>query len=281
MLLDVKKYVLLARGLLLMVPVVVFGALATAQGSDARIDILQASDKVKSGEYVRQGFVERMNKPFVPTDRRKKMLIMGDSHAQDFYNAMVENNLQQRYQISSRRIPGICGLYLGSENISSFIDKKHVPICQKADTLAAAMPQIQQADVVILAANWKLWSAQRLPATIQNLQIKAPQKLFVIGRKNFGKLNLRQYLRLSDNELRQLRNPVYGIQREINQTMKGTLPKRVFVNVQTAVCQSENDCPVFTPQIRLISFDGGHLTQLGARYVGRVLLQNPPLNQLE
>ncbi len=254
--------------------------LSIAQASTStRTDILQASNKEKMGEYVRQRF-NQMKKPFDPDNKRKKMLIMGDSHAQDFYNAMLENKLDQRYQIRTRRIPAICGIYLGSENISHLIEKRHTSICEKSDTLANAMPQIKQANVVILAANWKLWSVQRLPITIQNLQIKAPQKLFVVGRKNFGKINLRQYLRKSDTELKQLRNPVYGVQQTINQTMKQTLPKEMFVNVQNLICKNEENCPVFTPQTRLISFDGGHLTQQGARHVGKVLLQNPPLNQL-
>jgi len=277
--LVVKKHLLLI-GLLFLFSIATSGALSAAQASNTRADILQAANKTKSGEYVRHRFFNQVKKPFIQTDKRKKMLVIGDSHAQDFYNALLENNLDQRYQIRTRRIPAICGLYLGLENISHLIEKKHVPNCQKSDTLEAAMPQIQQADVVILAANWKLWSAQRLPTTIQNLQIKLPSKLFVIGRKNFGKLNLHRYLRLSDNELRQLRNPVYGVQRKINQTMKQGLPNRVFVNTQALICKSENDCPLFTPQTRLISFDGGHLTEQGARYVGRVLLQNSPLNQL-
>lgn len=251
-----------------------------AQASNAHSDILQAADKEKSGEYVRQGFTAQMKKAFSPNDARQKMLVIGDSHAQDFYNALLENNLKQRYQISTRRIPAICGLYLGSENISSLIEKKHVPICNKADTLAAAMPQIQEADVVILAANWKLWSVQRLPTTIQNLQITTPQKLFVVGRKNFGKLNLRRYLSMSDNELKQLRNPVHRVQRDINQTMKQLLPKEMFVNIQALICKNDNECPLFTPQARLISFDGGHLTPAGARYIGKISMQHPPLNQL-
>ncbi len=279
MILRVRKH-LLPVGLFFLVTMATSGTLFAAQASDARADILQAADKAKSGKYVDRRFFKQINKPFIPNDKRKKMLIIGDSHAKDFYNAVSENNLDQRYQISTRRIPAICGLYLGPENISRLIEKKHVPICQKADTLAAAMPQIKQADVVILAANWKLWSAQRLSTTVQNLQIKAPQQLYVVGRKNFGKLNLRKYLRLSDNELRQLRNPVYGVQREIDQTMQQTLPTGMFANTQALVCKSENDCPLFTPQARLISFDGGHLTKPGARYVGSVLLQNPPLNQL-
>lgn len=256
------------------------GALNPVQASDIKADILQASNKAKSGEYVRQRFFKQLKKPFITTDQRKKMIIIGDSHAQDFYNAMLENNINQRYQISTRRIPAICGIYLGSEIISEFILKKHVPICEKADTLKLAMPQIQQADVVIIAANWKLWSAQRLATTVKNLKIKASQKLFVTGRKNFGKVNLRKYLRMSESQLREFRNPVFGIQREINQTIKQSLPKNIFVDIQALICQSEKDCRLFTPQARLISFDGGHLTQQGARYVGNVLLRNPPLNQL-
>ena len=279
MILGLKKQLLLTS-VLFLVTMTSSGILIAAQASATRADILQASDRKKSGEYVRQRFFKQMKKPFIATDKRKKMLIIGDSHAQDFYNAMLENNLNQRYQISTRRVPAICGIYLGSENISGFIETKHVPICQKADTLNVAMPQIKQADVVILAANWKLWSAQRLATTIQNLQIKAPQQLFVIGRKDFGKLNLRKYLHLSDNELRQLRNPVYGVQHKVNQTLKQGIPKRMFANIQALICKSENDCPLFTPQTRLISYDGGHLTQRGARYVGSVLLQNPSLNQL-
>ena len=279
MILRLKKQFLLFASLSLLT-IAIFSTLSNAQASDARADILQAADKEKNGEYVRSRFFDQVKKPFIPSDKRIKMLIIGDSHAQDFYNAMLENNLTQRYQISTRRIPAICGLYLGPENISSLIEKKHVSICKKADTLAIAMPQIKQADVVIIAANWKLWSAQRLSATVQNLQIKAPQKLFVVGRKSFGKINLRSYLRLSDKELIKLRNPVYGVQRKINQTMKKTLPKGMLVNIQALICKSENDCPLFTPQVKLISFDGGHLTKQGARYVGRVLLQNTPLNQL-
>jgi len=254
--------------------------LSNVQAANARTDIMQAANKEKSGEYVRQRFFQRVKKPFDDGDPRKKLLIIGDSHAQDFYNSMLENNLDQRYQISTRRIPAICGIYLGSEDISQLIDRRHVPICQKADTLENALPQIRQADVVILAANWTLWSAQRLATTVQNLPIRAPQKLFVVGRKDFGKVNLRQYLRLSENELKQLRNPVKSQQHEINRTMQQSLPSGVFVNTQGLICKPENSCPLFTPQARLISFDGGHLTKPGAQYVGRVLLQNAPLNQL-
>ncbi|MGB2747735.1 MAG: SGNH hydrolase domain-containing protein [Thiofilum sp.] len=255
-------------------------SLSVAQASNARNDIMMASNPTQSGEYLRQGFLAQLNKPFDMANPRKKMLVIGDSHAQDFYNALVENNMDQRYQISTRRIPAICGVYLGTEDISRLIDKKHVPNCQQSDTLAAALAQIKQADVVILAANWKLWSVQRLQTTIQNLNIQAPQKLLVVGRKSFGKLNLRHYLTMSESELKLLRNPVEGTQQEITTTLRRVVPKGSLVDVQALLCKSDTECPLFTPQARLISFDGGHLTQAGARYMGQVLLQNAPLNQL-
>jgi len=274
--LSAKKYRLLASLLFF----VTTGMCVTAHASDVRAHILQVSDMNKSGEYVRQRFMAQLEKPFSADNKHKKMLVIGDSHAQDFYNALLENNLGRRYQISTRRIPAICGLYLGPENLNSLIEEKHLPICEKADTLKAALPQIQQADVVVIAANWKLWSAQRLATTVNNLQIKSPQKLFVVGRKNFGKLNLRKYLRMPDDALKRLRNPVHGAQQEINRIMKQTLHKAVFVDIQMLICRSEDTCPLFTPEPRLISYDGGHLTAKGARYVGSVLLQHPPLNQL-
>lgn len=259
---------------------IIFGALNKAQATDTRTNILQATNKEKNGDYVRSRFFEQMKKPFDSNDKRKKMLIIGDSHAQDFYNAMQENNIHRRYQISTRRIPAICGLYLGAENINGLIEKRHKSICDKADTLKMALPQIQQADVIIIAANWKLWSVQRLAETVKNLRIQSSQRLFVIGRKTFGKLNLRRYLRLSDKELLAIRNPVYSLQQEINETMKQQLNNKVFVNVQELLCRSDKDCPVFTPQVKLISFDGGHLTKEGAIYMGKVLLHKPPLNSL-
>ena len=150
---SIASLLLLACTVIITTPVKTYAADAAV-----RAHILEVSDAKKTGAYVRQRFVERMEKPFSPDDKRPRMLIMGDSHAQDFYNVLAENKVDQRYQVSTRRIPAICGVYLGTENIRPLIEKKHIPICDKADTLQNALPQIKQADVVIIAANWKLWS---------------------------------------------------------------------------------------------------------------------------
>lgn len=252
--------------------------LASSQATaDFRADMLKAADTKASGEYVRSRFLKQMKKPFNAADSRPKAILIGDSHAQDFYNAILENRAMSGYQISTRYIPTVCQMYLGNEDITSLRDARHASICAKSDTLAQAKAQIAEADIVILAANWKAWSAQRLPESIKNLALKPSQKLLVIGRKSYGKVNIRKYARMPESQLRNLRNKVDGSQLKINQIMKTSLPARVFVDQHQLICNGANDCPVFTDKMGLITFDGGHFTPQGAEYVGKVLFNTPQL----
>ncbi len=262
----------------LLIGAVLLATSAPAQ-ADVRADMLRAADNKASGEYVRARFLKQMKKPFV-ANGQKKALLIGDSHAQDFYNAILESGALANYQLSTRYIPTVCQMYLGTENIDHLREARHHSICASADTLAQAQAQIAQADLVILAANWRDWSAQRLPESIQNLKLSAQQRLVVIGRKSYGKLNIRRYLRMPESKLRELRNEVDAKQTQINQLMRANLPAGVFVDQQQLVCGEPNTCPLFTDEVRLITFDGGHFTQPGARYVGRILFNSAPLKDL-
>lgn len=248
--------------------------------ADYRADMMKAANNKASGEYVRARFLKQMKKPFNAGDSRKKAILVGDSHAQDFYNAILESNALSGYQLTTRYIPTICQMYLGDENINSFRDSRHHSTCAKSDTLAQAKSQIAEADLVILAANWKAWSAQRLPQSIQNLQLRPDQKLVVIGRKSYGQLNIRKYLRMPESKLRGMQNDVDAHQTEINTMMRGSLPATIFVDQQALVCKNEQSCPLFTPDLRLITWDGGHFTEHGARYVGNILFNSPQLKDL-
>ena len=61
-----------------------------------------------------------------------------------------------------------------------------------------------------------------------------------------------------------------------NQVMKDLLPSENFVNLHQVICGDDNTCPVFVDdRLSLISYDGGHLTKPGARYVAERLLKHP------
>ena len=240
--------------------------------------LLKAADTKSSGNYVRTRFLKAIKNPVNP-GAKKKALIIGDSHAQDFFNSVIENGYLKDYQIRTRYIPVRCQISL-SDGTSQHIADKDKIFCNKSDSLAKAKEQIATTDLIIIASFWKEWSAKELPQTIKALKISGQQKLFVIGRKSYGKISVRSYLRMPEEKLKNLRTTVDNNQQPINNLMNSTLSKTIFVNQHQLVCGTGKDCPVFTDNTDLISYDGGHLTKAGARYVGKILFEGSALGKL-
>lgn len=243
-----------------------------------RDELVKAADVKTSGKFVRARFLAAIKEP-INLQADKKALIIGDSHAQDFFNSVLENDYLNDYQLSARSIPTRCQVYLG-DNLSEYVAEKDEFFCEKSDSLKKAMEQIRDMDLVILVANWTEWSATKLSKTIENMQLQDEQKLFVIGRKSFGKMAIRKYLRMSKSKLQALRNKPDHEQAKISEIMNKTLNKEMFIDLQELACDDDNTCPLFTDSMRLISFDGSHLTKDGAQYIGKLIFQNSLLGEL-
>lgn len=253
-----------------------------SQTAMAKLDrgaLLKAADTKISGAYVRTRFLKILKKPFDEIDNRKKLLLIGDSHAQDFYNAILESGKLNNYQISTRYIPFRCQISL-SADANQHRASKDVEFCKGVDDLNKAKSQIAQADVLIMVANWKKWAAEDLPETIKNLSLTNNQKLFVAGRKSFGNISVRKYLRMPEEKLKNIRNKTEEQHVEINQLMKTTLDKEMFIDLHEIFCEKVGGCPIFTADLQLISFDGGHLTKDGAKYLGKQLFSKTALSTL-
>ena len=169
----------------------------------ARHQAVSKNIHINNGEYVRKRFLQVMKKPFDTTDQTKaktKILIIGDSHAQDFLNAIAENNLLTNSQLRTRYIPTRCQIFLGSKSNRKWL-KEDTNLCGKSDSLELAKAQIADADVIILAAMWRKWAVVQLPLTLENLNISSDQKLFVIGRRSFLNVNKENIQGLSEKEL--------------------------------------------------------------------------------
>ena len=207
----------------------------TMVSADFRSELLLAADPDFSNNYVRSRFLGLARQPFNTRDKRSKALIIGDGHAQDFLNGVLENGLLSRYQIRTRYIPTRCQPYLGPENLRNFIQPRDTAFCAGSDNLEQARQQISQANLIVLAANWKFWSAQRLGDTIHNLKLQPDQKLVVLGRKSFGRINIHAYLRLPESRLRKLRNPTSQESLAVNRILRNQVRPRSFVDQQQLI----------------------------------------------
>lgn len=243
--------------------------------------LLKSANSKANGEYMRSHFLSLMRQPFDQNSNsnKKKALIIGDSYAQDFFNSVSENHYLKHYQIRTRYIPVRCQIFLGNES-ARLINPKDKAFCDNSDTLEKSRAQIAEADLIILVASWKSWSAKHLAQTIKNLGITPQQKMVVLGKKSYGRIAINKYLGLPDKDLKLLRNIVDEGQMKVNRILKESLSESIFIDQHEMVCGKQETCQLFTDKLELISFDGGHLTKEGARYTGKILFQNPILKNL-
>jgi hypothetical protein len=101
--------------------------------------------------------------------------------------------------------------------------------------------------------------------------------VFVIGRKSFGYVNLRPLLNMPPERFPALRSHPSLPQMEINAVMQRSVPPKIFVDQQRMLCGDGTACPLFTPTGELITFDGNHLTQAGAQYLGALVFRDARL----
>ncbi|MGH1483203.1 MAG: acyltransferase family protein [Geminicoccales bacterium] len=239
-------------------------------------DLALAADTDKMGRYVYSRYKPYKDQPFKENGRRK-VLIVGDSFAQDFVNMLAEAEGLRNISLSIHEIASPCGnLYLKTD-FKDHIQQKHLPGCLKKgwyerDDLQS---RLKQADAIVLVSSWSLWAARLLPTSVDNLEREFDAKVLVVGRKYFGDIKPAHYFDMSDQEKLAYRQSVEGGHLETNRLMASQYSDDVFVDVHDVICGPIVDCPIFTPDLKLISYDGSHLTREGAVYLGKKLLKHP------
>jgi peptidoglycan/LPS O-acetylase OafA/YrhL len=232
-------------------------------------------------QYVNQRHRELAVKGSFSSDNKLRVLILGDSFSEDLVNMIAEASLLPNADIRVRYIPAKCQIYRGKEDVSRFVIDTARPACEK--DFYDGLPALQaSADVVILAAYWVQWSAERLPDTLHNFSFPPSARIVVIGRKHFGKVRRKAYLGMSHEQRSSMRGTVSDAHLETNALMKTNLQTAgvEFIDLHALVCgEASPTCPVFTPEGLLISYDSDHLTQAGAAYIGSLLAGHSVFNK--
>ena len=262
--------------------VLMTSGMGAANAAGLRQELIRYSSADYSGEYTFRHCKAITKQPFDMKASKRKVLIIGDSQACDFYNGAVETGNLKNFQVSMRYIPYSCQPTFDNNVIAP----KDRPLCAqeaRVDNLRLAADQIKDADIIIFAARWKPKAARALPHTLKYLKFRPNQRVVVLGNKNFGKISIRNYLRMPPAKLLKLSNDVPQHVRSVNTILKeGLSGTRVsYIDQQKVLCDgSDEHCDVFTNDRELISYDGWHLTEPGARYAGTLLFRKTMLRDL-
>jgi len=206
---------------------------------------------------------------------KKKVIIVGDSYAEDLVNAVYESGLTARVQLSTYLIPAACGNLFVQENLTARIRPVDREICVQTgwyDNERLRRLMIE-ADAIWIASSWSTWQAQLLPESVQRIESTFGSKALVFGEKDFGTFSVKDLLRVPAKSRAEFKNPMSEQHIKVNELMKSSLPTDVFIDISGLLCGEGTTCPLFTLDGKLISYDGGHLTQDGARYYGQKLAQ--------
>ena len=229
------------------------------------------------GKYVSKRFIEAQLKEFSIDDKRKKVVIIGDSFSKDLVNAVYESPLKNRYQISTYYISGECGNLYIEEDFSKNIKDVALSGCRNTNWYNNEILRLRlrEADEIWLSSNWQLWVAELLPKSVANLQKDYGKRILVFGSKRFGDILLKKILNTPSEQRSKLENMFGDEFLRVNKLMQNTISPDKFINVSELLCSSDLSCHLLTSNGDLISHDGTHLTPKGAEFLGSGLSSHP------
>jgi len=211
---------------------------------------------------------------------KTKVLVVGDSHAQDLVNAIFESGVDLTgFEIRTAYVPFRCQVYFGSRDVTAEIAPSDRHACSASRDLSPALAVAELADAVIVCSDWQPWAARLVDETTRALG-SARRPVVVVGPKHIGHVDIRSLLDMTADQRLLLREPVPRSTFESEAILRQIVPHDRYVSMQEAVCGVGHDCGLFTPRGDLISHDGSHLTRAGAGFVGPRLLAMSPLRAL-
>ncbi len=201
--------------------------------------------------------------------KKEKILLIGDSFGEDLVNAFYESKADNQY-ISTYYIISRCGvLMIDSDKLANFQandcnNKRNFYSSSKLTEL------MKEADKIWITSNWEDWTVNFIEESINNL-IKMNDNIIIFGPKYFGPVSERNLIsngfKIINNheiEFKNFENHLLKIEESISKTPAS------FINIQKILCEDKIICNPFD-KTNLISYDGKHLTEYGAKKLGNFL----------
>ncbi len=223
----------------------------------------------------------RLEKPVFDEGAVGKILIIGDSQAADFVNAVTAEGYPQSTSIRTFEVPRDCGtLYIPEQSSSEFWSAQNemiknelgVRFCKNLLSKLFDSSLVREADSIYIANYWKPWSVSYIQGTIDKLHELGGADVQIVGRKIMALSGKELILRKKDiSELDKFASNYKDDEAvTINRELGRILPDN-FLDISAFFCPSSGSCQVLSREGSLIQFDASHLTPVGARELGQWL----------
>jgi len=197
------------------------------------------------------------------TDAAKpNVVVLGNSYARDIINSAVENGYLARHELSYHRV-----------SLKDEISCKGSVDAIREKTRRA----LAEADVAIFvlgAFETECWAED--VALYRKLGAK---RIIVVGLKSFG-WNPNALLAQRGEARRNFRSKAVESIRAQNELDRARVVDAEFIDLLGMLIDDDGRVPLLTPDGKVTSEDGTHLTAPGARYVGKLLFEHPALRDL-
>jgi peptidoglycan/LPS O-acetylase OafA/YrhL len=280
----VKNKAFISTAIAAMIGFFLFGGIAFNTGgipnATPQERYLLALDPQKLGSYVSTAF-ESSKMPFDTATSQPKVLVVGDSQGQDFYNVISESNWLPGHQLRALSLDNVCSAYFipNPERWVTSIKDQNLCTRQKIQVLTSV--NLRQADILFFAMSWMSPVANNINLMLENLDLRDDQIVFIVGHKYFGKIDLKNYFGKSLPELQKFKHKISQAHAYLNQTLSQLPSQAFFLNPVELVCGEKHHCRQFTPKGQLISYDGGHLTRDGAKLFAKKIFSIPIMREIE
>jgi peptidoglycan/LPS O-acetylase OafA/YrhL len=228
--------------------------------------------------YTNQEYSRHDRDTFPDIPGQKKLLIIGDSFSQDFFNILSEGGWLEGVNVVTHIVPFQCQNVPFDADYQDKIPAAYAARCEKVVRVGHPdlTPLVTSADMVIVAAAWNKYTVSKLPALHDILKKQTRAPVLIVGRKFFYHAPLRELLFYRSLDALEKSVTIAEEQTTIDdiKASQAAIPAQDFLNLQTVACGTDMACPVAAPNGRAISFDGRHLTRDGAVYIAEKLKED-------
>ncbi|HIE0650744.1 TPA: acyltransferase family protein [Serratia marcescens] len=221
-----------------------------------------------------------------------RLVIIGDSQAADLINAIMESRYRDNFDILSIQSDVRCGTpyvsppdaerYLAEINLNTASSSGLRGFCGRKFTglfSESNVREMKSADFILIAMNWKPYSAKYLGQTIGRIESNGVHaKIVVVGKKS---LKANGIFILNKNQSLQQANLfaaryISQATTEINRGIASSLPDGVsFFQPLSIVCPENRQCLIVDEHNSITYSDEAHFTRKGAQ-----LFSNEIVSQL-